>query len=235
MKYILFLCVLVSLNCVKAQEVFWAFDTNEKEIPIPEECDGTFNEELGKIVIPTPNELYSIGTAYLFKKGEEQKKASSCLVSAALQGHLEAQYTLAQLYSKGMVLPKNNLAAYKWAFIAGLQGHKSAERLAVSLEQFLSTQDIQQASDEAKLVIQTNPTHTQKTLETLDKELAEKRTYLEEIYAEIDKELHVFIPKDQPKPSLETLTGVDSSTDKDIKNSSVLRPLKTIFTKEDSF
>ena len=248
----LLLCMCLALATpLLAEELFWTFDNTGKESPVPPDCDGVFNEELGRFVLPTPEELYTAGNAYFFKREDEQRNAGYCFVAAALQGHLNAQYTLAQLYSKGMVLPKDDLAAYKWAFIAGLQGHKAAERLAVSLEQYLTTDDIIKATDEAQSFLETLPTKTQQTLAGLDAELESKQAYLDQIYADIDSELHITLPEVTIDDSLtpifpdeeETVIkkeesapkkgGTPKKKNKKTKREAVLKPLDNIFTQND--
>ncbi len=242
-KILLCLGLILSLP-LGAEELFWTFDNTGKESPVPPDCDGVFNEELGRFVLPTPEELYTAGNAYFFKREDEQRNAGYCFVAAALQGHLNAQYTLAQLYSKGMVLPKDDLAAYKWAFIAGLQGHKAAERLAVSLEQYLTTEDIMKATDEAQEFLKTLPTKTQQTLAGLDAELESKQAYLDQIYADIDNELNITLPEVKIDDSLnpifpdeeETVISKKVPTEKKAaktKRESVLKPLDNIFTQKD--
>lgn len=242
-KILLCLGLILSLP-LGAEELFWTFDNTGKESPVPPDCDGVFNEELGRFVLPTPEELYTAGNAYFFKREDEQRNAGYCFVAAALQGHLNAQYTLAQLYSKGMVLPKDDLAAYKWAFIAGLQGHKAAERLAVSLEQYLTTEDITKATDEAQEFLKTLPTKTQQTLAGLDAELESKQAYLDQIYADIDNELNITLPEVKIDDSLnpifpdeeETVISQKVPTEKKAaktKRESVLKPLDNIFTQKD--
>jgi len=242
-KILLCLGLILSLP-LGAEELFWTFDNTGKESPVPPDCDGVFNEELGRFVLPTPEELYTAGNAYFFKREDEQRNAGYCFVAAALQGHLNAQYTLAQLYSKGMVLPKDDLAAYKWAFIAGLQGHKAAERLAVSLEQYLTTEDITKATDEAQEFLKTLPTKTQQTLAGLDAELESKQAYLDQIYADIDNELNITLPEVKIDDSLnpifpneeETAISQKVPTEKKAaktKRESVLKPLDNIFTQKD--
>lgn len=242
-KILLCLGLMLSLP-LGAEELFWTFDNTGKESPVPPDCDGVFNEELGRFVLPTPEELYTAGNAYFFKREDEQRNAGYCFVAAALQGHLNAQYTLAQLYSKGMVLPKDDLAAYKWAFIAGLQGHKAAERLAVSLEQYLTTEDITKATDEAQEFLKTLPTKTQQTLAGLDAELESKQAYLDQIYADIDNELNITLPEVKIDDSLnpifpdeeETVIEKKAPAEKKAaktKRESVLKPLDNIFTQKD--
>ena len=242
-KILLCLGLMLSLP-LGAEELFWTFDNTGKESPVPPDCDGVFNEELGRFVLPTPEELYTAGNAYFFKREDEQRNAGYCFVAAALQGHLNAQYTLAQLYSKGMVLPKDDLAAYKWAFIAGLQGHKAAERLAVSLEQYLTTEDITKATDEAQEFLKTLPTKTQQTLAGLDAELESKQAYLDQIYADIDNELNITLPEVKIDDSLnpifpdeeETVIAKKAPAEKKAaktKRESVLKPLDNIFTQND--
>ena len=77
---------------------------------------------------------------------------------------------MAQLYNKGEILPQDDLSAYKWAFISALNGNKEAEQFTLSLEQFLSTSDLEAtgpAIQTARLKIQEN---MQKKIEELKKQ-----------------------------------------------------------------
>lgn len=192
LKTLMLCSLMIPVLCFgQADDLSWSFNDTGKKMPIPADCDGSFNEELGRFVLPTPEELYQAGNRYLFLKDDEQLNAAYCFLSAALQGHLNSQYVLAQFYSRGMILPQNNLAAYKWAFLAGLQGHRVAERLAVSLEQYLSAEDIERASNTAKELAVTLPTSSQKQLEHIESEIAQKKQELADIYNEVDEALHI--------------------------------------------
>ena len=118
---------------VMAQEVFWGFDENNRELIVPPECDSSLSAQ----------ELYDAGMRLLEETGYAKLGAPYCLLAAALDNHAEAQYQVARLYQKGILLPKSELAAYKWATVAALNGHLEADRLGAGIEQFLSIQDIE--------------------------------------------------------------------------------------------
>ena len=125
--------LLLSAPALQAQEVFWGFDENDRELIIPPECDDSL----------APQELFDVGIRLLEETGYARQGAPYCLMAAALDGHVEAQYEVARLYHKGGLLPKSDLAAYKWATLAALSGHPQADLLGANIEQFLSIQDIE--------------------------------------------------------------------------------------------
>ena len=100
----------------QAQTAFWNYDENNNETLIPAQCDGQFDETHGGVFMPSPDELYDQGELFLLEKGETRNNAGYCLLSAAIQGNVKAQYRVAQLYNKGLVLPQNDIVAYRWAF-----------------------------------------------------------------------------------------------------------------------
>lgn len=164
LKVAFFVVCLSFCSNVKAQTAFWSYDENDEQLDIPVQCDGQFDETRGGVFTPTPDELYAYGETFLLEKGKEQKNSAYCFLSAALQGHVDAQYRIAQMYNKGIVLPQNDLASYKWAFLAALHGHKKAERMALTLEQLLSTDDIDLATQSIQALL---PILTQKKTDSL--------------------------------------------------------------------
>lgn len=130
---LLALCVGFS---AKAQEVFWGFDDTGKEMFVPTECDSTFD----------PDELYDLGMRFLNETGYIQQGAGYCMMASAFLGNVDAQYRIAWMYHRGIGLPKSDLAAYKWASLAALKGHQEADELAVSIEQFLSVEDMDKST-----------------------------------------------------------------------------------------
>ena len=93
-----------------------------------------------------PEELYEIGMHFLEEPGYVRQGAGYCLLAAAQLGNVDAQYQVAQMYHKGLALPKSDLAAYKWATLAALNGHEEADKFGASIEQFLSIDDIQDST-----------------------------------------------------------------------------------------
>lgn len=200
MKKILFATIFsvgfMAAAPVMAQSTFWAFDENNREATIPPQCDGQFDEARGGVFMPTPEELFDYGEAFLVEKGPTRSNAGYCLLAAALQGHVEAQYRLAQLYNKGIVMPQNDLVAYKWAFIASMNGHKEAEQLALMMEQFLSAEDIRLATASIQGLLPDMMAEKKQTLAEQEKVLEEKQIELEKINAEIDSMLGVHFKSD---------------------------------------
>lgn len=179
-----------------AQNAFWTFDEQNREAVIPSQCDGQFDEARGGVFMPSPDELFDQGEVFLAEKGSNRINAGYCLIAAALQGHVGAQYRLAQLYNKGIVLPQNDLVAYKWAFIASMNGNKEAERLALMLEQFLSTDEVQLATASIQSMLPGMLKKKQETLVEQQKTLEEKQIELEKINSEIDAMLGVNFKSD---------------------------------------
>ena len=140
---------------VMAQEVFWGFDENNRELIVPPECDSSL----------TAQELYDAGMRLLEETGYAKQGAPYCLIAAALDNHAEAQYQVARLYQKGILLPKSDLAAYKWATVAALNGHLEADRLGAGIEQFLSIQDIEASTKSLEGLIPIIAESAQKEME----------------------------------------------------------------------
>lgn len=186
LKSSLFIVSLLCCSALNAQTAFWSFDVNNDEIDIPLQCDGQFDETRGGVFLPTPDELYDYGESFLLEKGKEKNKAAYCFLSAALQGHVDAQYRIAQMYNKGIVLPQNDLASYKWAFLASLHGHKKAERMALTLEQILSTTDIDLATQSIRTLLPALTSIKNSDLAMVNQDLENKKKELEEINKEID-------------------------------------------------
>lgn len=188
--------VFVGAQNALAQGAFWSYDEDGREAVIPSQCDGQFDESRGGVFMPTPEELFEQGEAFLVEQGPSRVNAGYCLISAALQGHVEAQYRLAQLYNKGIVLPQNDLVAYKWAYIAALSGHKEAEQLALMLEQFMSAEDVQLATSSIQDMIPEMTAKKQAVLSEQERLLEEKQIELEKINAEIDAMLGIKFKSD---------------------------------------
>ena len=132
-KFLLCGIAILFASCASAQEVFWGYDEQNRELLIPPECDS----------VQETSELYEIGMRLFEENGYASRGASYCLLAAAMENHPKAQYQVATMYHKGILLPKSDLAAYKWATLAALNGEEEADRLGASIEQFLSTQDIE--------------------------------------------------------------------------------------------
>ena len=129
---------------VKAEDLFWTYNDEQEPVVIPPECDGRFDEVRGGVFMPTVEEVYATGMNFLNSDIESvQKQAPYCLLVAALEGHADAQLELARIYNEGKFLPQDDLSAYKWSFIAALNGNKNAEKFALTLEQFLTNSDLE--------------------------------------------------------------------------------------------
>ncbi len=199
------LCLSVTFN-LKAQTAFWSFDANGDQLDIPLQCDGQFDETRGGVFLPSPEELYDYGESFLLEKGKEKNNAAYCFLSAALQGHVGAQYRLAQMYNKGIIFSQNDLAAYKWAFLAALHGHKKAEQMALTLEQLLSTTDIDMATQSIQAILPSLTQRKTDSLAILSQELDAKKAKLEQINKEIDNMLGIKFVSPQlkvPEPILD--------------------------------
>ncbi len=177
---------------VQAQLSFWNYDDMGRESSIPTECDGFFNEATGEIIVPTSDEMYENGEKFLLSATPtERNKAGYCLIGAALLGNVDAQYRVAQLYNKGVVLPQDELSAYRWAFIAALNGHEDANRLALLLERFLTTEDIQTATNSITSLLPDIEAKYRQKLEEQSAQVSAKQEELDKINAEIDSILGI--------------------------------------------
>lgn len=155
LKKLLLIGFMVLLtSAAMAQEVFWGFDEDNRELIVPPECDNTFEAQ----------ELFDIGMRLLDETGYAKQGAPYCLLAAALDNHSEAQYQVARLYQKGILLPKSDLAAYKWATLAALNGHQEADQMGANIEQFLSIQDIEASTKSLENLIPIIAENTQKEL-----------------------------------------------------------------------
>ena len=188
MKKILTLAlILASSTSLMAQEgAFWTFDDNQDPSLIPSECDGHCEEIRGGVFNPTVSELYEYGVAFLSSDDLTVKQQGAyCILSAALQGHAQSQFILAQLYEKGNVLPQDDLSAYKWSFMAALGGEKEAERYTLTLEQFLTTDELERtngAIQETRMKVQEN---IQKLMDEQKQSIDKEREELTRLAQEI--------------------------------------------------
>jgi len=104
---------------------------------------------------------------------------------------------MAKLYEGGRIVPQDDLSAYKWAFIAALNGNKSAEQFTLLLEQFLTTADLEKttgAIQSTRMQIQQN----------LQKKLEEERRQTEEEKLKLQQMNSALIPQkveDDPAPA----------------------------------
>jgi len=183
-----------------AQQAFWNYDDEDAESQIPAECDGTFDESRGGVFMPTTRELAERGEAFLINPDPvERKKAGFCLVAAAMQGHIPSQYRVAQLYAKGIVLPQDDLSAYRWAFLASLNGHEEASKLALLLERFLTTKEIELATSSINNMRPGIKQRYQSELDSWKNRVDAKQKELDDINDEIDKILGIAQPKKDKK------------------------------------
>ena len=160
MKKILLLTLALMACSASAQNLFWSFNDEQEPMTIAPECDARFDEVRGGVFMPSVEDVYQYGNIFLENQSYEIKRqAPYCFLVAALNGNADAQFKLAQMYNRGDVLPQDDLSAYKWAFISALNGNKDAEKFTLSLEQFLTTEDLEAtdgAIQTARLQIQEN-------------------------------------------------------------------------------
>ena len=180
-KLLLTVCVLVAAPAM-AQEVFWGFDEDDNTMIIPQECDNAFYEGGTQM---NPEELYEIGMHFLEEPGYVRQGAGYCLLAAAQLGNVDAQYQVAQMYHKGLALPKSDLAAYKWATLAALNGHKEADQLGASIEQFLSIDDIQVSTNSLGDSLSLIRQRQQNDLEAVSKEVDRMRDVVSTLNQEV--------------------------------------------------
>ena len=185
-KYLIAMLCVSWVSLCSAQDMFWSFDDNQNPLPIPDECDAHFDEIRGGVFMPTVDEMYEYGMAFIKNAAlSVQQQGAYCLLGAALQGHPDAQLEMARLYEEGRVLPQDDLSAYKWAFIAALNGNKPAEKITLMLEQLLTTADLEKTSaaiQETRMQIQQN---LQQKLEEERRQANEEKTKLEAMNSEI--------------------------------------------------
>ena len=192
LNFLIMSIMLLGAGMASAQTAFWNYDDFDTETQIPAECDGVFDDTRGGVFVPSPEEMAARGEEFLLKADRaERNKAGYCLIAAAQQGYVPAQYRVAQLYNKGIVLPQDDLSAYRWAFLASLNGHQEATRLALLLERFLTTQDIELATSAVQQMLPTISSRYKEELAEQQKRVAEKQQQLDAINEEIDKALGV--------------------------------------------
>lgn len=188
MKKILTIAIAFLWATTASAQIFWTFDDNQRPVLIPEECEGRFDEVRGGVFYPTIDELYEYGLTFLSSSELTVKQQGAyCLLSAALQGHAKSQFLLAQMYEQGKILPQDDLSAYKWAFMAALNGEKDAERYTLTLEQFLTTDELERtnsAIDETRRKVQEN---IQRQMDAQKEKIAEERTRLTHLAEEIQQ------------------------------------------------
>lgn len=172
-KKVLLAGLILLAPCAYAQEAFWAFDDDDKELIIPPECDEVFEAD----------ELYEIGVRLLEETGYARQGAAYCLLAAALapDGHAKAQYKVAEMYHKGLALPKSDLAAYRWATLAALNGSEEADHLGASIEQFLSIDDIQASTDSLASMLDVVKGQWQTKVLKVEEELNNRLAYRNEL------------------------------------------------------
>lgn len=229
----LFLSAFLMASHSMAQNAFWAFDENNQEAVIPPQCDGQFDEARGGVFLPTKEDLFLYGEMLLVEKNEKRQGAGYCLTAAALQGHTEAQYRLAQLYNKGVVLPQNDLVAYKWAFVASMNGHEGATRLALLLEQFLTTEEIKLATSSVESLLPEMTNEKQTALEEQQKRVDNKIMELEKINAEIDSILGVEFKSDVLPGQIMLREAQEKAAAEAGGEAEVVPPVDNIFSEAD--
>ena len=191
MKKNIFFLVLSAMLLVgmqaQAQTAFWNYDDWDNEAQIPAECDGVFDESRGGVFLPTAEQMAQQGEEFLLNVDPViRRKAGYCLIGAAMLGHIPSQYRVAQLYAKGIVLPQDDLSAYRWAFLASLNGHEDAGKLALLLERFLTTDDISLATATVQSVLPSISKRYKEELAVQEGRVKEKRAELNRINDEID-------------------------------------------------
>ncbi len=203
MKKVLIFILTFLWGFSASAQIFWTFDDNQEPILVPEECEGHFDEVRGGVFNPTIDELYEYGLTFLSSSELPVKQQGAyCILSAALQGHAKSQFLLAQMYEQGKILPQDDLSAYKWSFMAALNGEKDAERYTLTLEQFLTTDELERtnsAIDETRRKVQEN---IQKQMEEEKQKIAEERAELTKLAEEIQQFGGKFsVPQPSDKPS----------------------------------
>ena len=183
-----------------SQLAFWNYDDTNSESQIPAECDGTFDESRGGVFMPSAAEMAKRGEEFLINPDPtERNKAGYCLIAAALLGDIPSQYRVSQLYSKGIVLPQDDLSAYRWAFLASLNGHEEASKQALLLERFLTTKEIELATTTVHSMLPGISKRYQAELDAQQKRVDAKQKELDDINDEIDTMLGIKKPSEKKK------------------------------------
>ena len=219
-KILITVCAFLWAVSASAQ-IFWTFDDKQNPVLIPEECEGHFDEVRGGVFNPSIDELYEYGRAFLSSSELSVKQQGAyCILSAALQGHAKSQFLLAQMYEQGKILPQDDLSAYKWSFMAALNGEKEAERYTLTLEQFLTTDELERtnsAIQETRMKVQEN---IQKQMDAEKQKMEKEREELARLNQEIqqyDSQLKVQVPSSSNVKNDETapdLTVVFDESDR---------------------
>lgn len=164
-----------------AQEVFWGYDDEDREMIVPPECDATFD----------PQELYDIGMHLMEETGSARMGSGYCLLSSAMAGNADAQFQVAKMYHKGALLPQSELAAYKWATAAALSGHEEADQLGAAIEQYLSIQDIELSTKSLQDVISLLKKNKKEELTELQAQYEETKSKLADVRRDL-QDLEVY-------------------------------------------
>ena len=85
------------------------------------------------------------------------------------------------MYHKGLALPKSDLAAYRWATLAALNGSEEADHLGASIEQFLSIDDIQASTDSLASMLDVVKGQWQTKVLKVEEELNNRLAYRNEL------------------------------------------------------
>ena len=174
-KFLLLSTILFVASAAFAQEVFWGYDEQNKELIVPPECDSDQKAD----------ELYETGMRLFDETGYARQGASYCLLAAAMDNHAKAQYQVAYMYHKGILLPKSDLAAYKWATLAALNGNEDGDKLGAGIEQFLSIQDIEVSTKSLESLLPVITQSTKTKLEEEKKKQAQIKQAIKAVNAEV--------------------------------------------------
>lgn len=224
-------CGLAGASPAYSQLAFWNYDDNDSESQIPSECDGVFDESRGGVFVPSAEEMANRGEEFLINPDPtERSKAGYCLIAAAMRGHIPSQYRVSQLYAKGIVLPQDDLSAYRWAFLAALNGHEEAAKHALLLERFLTTKEIELATVSVNNMRPGITKRYQDELDAWQQRIDSKQKELDEINDEIDKILG--IPKDKDKDKKDAKGAKPKNPEIDAKREKAV-PHGAIFGEKD--
>ena len=112
-------------------------------------------EELNRLISKAGNgdkdAQFKLGDIYINGNGVpiNYGEALRWYKKAALQGHADAQYSVGLMYDKGHIgIPKNNETAYVWYKLSSEQGQEDAKRNFISVENLMTTSEIERAEKE---------------------------------------------------------------------------------------
>jgi hypothetical protein len=119
---------------------------------------------------------YLLGLLYFYGKGVSQnyKESENWLMTAANNGNYHAQYFLGLMYYTGRGVKKDYIRAYVWLRVASVFGSKQTVKLEQALKHKLSKNEITEANNLSKLLIERYKAHKNR-IDKLFKKILKRR------------------------------------------------------------